>query len=92
MKNLKVYHKGLIVVDMVNGFVREGGLHDRRIEEVIPYQKKLLDQYVKDFEMILFIKDCHDVDSVEHNRFQGIKHCIKGTTEVEIIDEFQPYL
>ena len=24
MKNLKVYHKGLIVVDMVNGFVREG--------------------------------------------------------------------
>ena len=92
MKNLKVSHKGLIVVDMVNGFVREGGLHDKRIEEVIPYQKKLLDQYVKDLEMILFIKDCHDVDSVEHNRFQGIKHCIKGTTEAEIIDEFQPYL
>ena len=92
MKNLKVYHKGLIVVDMVNGFVREGGLHDKRIEEVIHYQKKLLDKYVKDLEMILFIKDCHDVDSVEHNRFQGIKHCIKGTTEAEIIDEFQPYL
>jgi hypothetical protein len=92
MKNLKVYHKGLIVVDMVNGFVREGGLHDKRIEAVIPYQKKLLDQYVKDGEMILFIKDCHEMDSVEHDRFGEIRHCIKGTTEAEIIDEFQPYL
>ena len=53
MKNLKVYHKGLIVVDMVNGFVREGGLHDKRIEAVIPYQKKLLDQYVKDGEIYI---------------------------------------
>ena len=26
-KNLKVYNKALIVVDMVNGFVKEGVLH-----------------------------------------------------------------
>lgn len=31
VKNLEVYEGMLIVVDMVNGFVREGVLHDEKI-------------------------------------------------------------
>ena len=35
VKNLKFYKGCLIVVDMVNGFVREGALHDEEIAKVI---------------------------------------------------------
>lgn len=91
MKNLKVYKKCLIVVDMVNGFVREGGLADSYIEHTISYQQDLIHRYQQDEELIVFIKDCHEIDSVEHDRFGPIKHCIKGTKEAELIDEYQEY-
>lgn len=40
--NLKLYKRCLIVVDMVNGFVNEGVLHDKRIKQVLPNQLKLI--------------------------------------------------
>jgi len=91
MKNLKVYKKCLIVVDMVNGFVRVGGLHDKYIEHTIDRQLELLEEYKKENELIIFIKDTHEVDSVEHNRFGDIRHCIKGSIEAELIDELKEY-
>ena len=42
MKNLQFYHKALIIVDMINGFVREGNLHDYRIAKTIPRQLELI--------------------------------------------------
>ena len=42
LKNFKVYNKALIVVDMVNGFVKEGVLHDDSIARVIPRQIELI--------------------------------------------------
>ena len=91
MKNLKVYKKCLIIVDMVNGFVRVGGLHDKYIEHTIKRQQELIEEYQKEGELIIFIKDTHELDSVEHNRFGDIKHCIKGTKEAELIDEYKQY-
>ena len=45
VKNLKMYKKVLIVVDMVNGFVREGALADKHIEGTIANQVALIKQY-----------------------------------------------
>ena len=64
MKNLKVYKKCLIIVDMVNGFVREGGLHDTYIEHTIKRQQELIEEYQKEKELIIFIKDSHELNSV----------------------------
>ena len=47
IKNLEVYKECLIVVDMVNGFVREGVLHDVKIADVIPRQIELIKEYQK---------------------------------------------
>ena len=47
MENLKIYEKALIIVDMVNGFVREGGLADKYIEHTIKRQLELIDEYEK---------------------------------------------
>ena len=91
MENLKIYKKALVVVDMVNGFVREGGLADKYIEHTVKRQLELISEYQNSNELVIFIKDCHENASVEHDRFGTIKHCIKGTYEAELIDEFKEY-
>ena len=39
--------KLLIIVDMVNGFVREGLLHDKNIENIIKPQIEILEYFIK---------------------------------------------
>lgn len=91
INNLKIYTKCLIVVDMVNGFVREGILHDKEISMVIPRQIELIEEKQKEGELIIFIKDTHDENAVEFKRFGGTKHCVRGTTEAELVDELRPF-
>ena len=91
IKNLKVYKKVLIVVDMVNGFVREGALADPHIEGTINNQVSLIKKYQEEGNLVIFIKDTHTKDSVEHDRFGGALHCIEGTKEAELVDELKPY-
>lgn len=91
IKNLKVYEKCLIVVDMVNGFVREGVLHDDRIALVIPNQVELIKKYNEEGELVVFIKDTHNEDAVEFKRFGNTKHCVRGTSEAELVNELLPY-
>jgi len=85
------YKKVLIVVDMVNGFVREGVLHDKNIERIIPRIKSLVDKNIKDGGLTIFIKDTHSDDSVEFSRFGNTKHCVRGTSEAELVDELKVY-
>lgn len=89
VKNLKVYKGMLIVVDMVNGFVREGVLHDEAIADVIPRQLELVKEAKARGDLIVFIKDTHDEDAVEFKRFGNTKHCVRGTSEAELVDEFR---
>lgn len=91
IKNLKVYEKCLIVVDMVNGFVKEGVLHDKEIAKVIPNQINLIKQYQTEKQLIVFIKDTHDEDAVEFKRFGNTKHCVRGTSEAELVDELKTF-
>ena len=91
VKDLKVYKGMLIVVDMVNGFVREGVLHDENIARIIPRQIELIKEAKAKGDLIVFIKDTHDDDSVEFIRFGDTKHCVKGTSEAELVDELKIY-
>ncbi|MDO4963054.1 MAG: isochorismatase family cysteine hydrolase [bacterium] len=91
IKNLKIYNKCLIVVDMVNGFVKEGVLHDNNITHIIKFQKKLIENYIKEGDLIVFIKDTHYNNSTEFNRFGNTTHCLKGTSEAELVDELKIY-
>lgn len=91
VKNLKMYKKVLIVVDMVNGFVREGALADKHIEGTIDNQVALIKKYQEEGNLVIFIKDTHTLDSVEHDRFGGAVHCIEETEEAELVDELKPF-
>lgn len=91
VKNLEVYKGMLIVVDMVNGFVREGVLHDKKIADVIPRQIELIKEAKARGDLIVFIKDTHEDEAVEFKRFGNTKHCVRGTSEANLVDEFLEY-
>ncbi len=89
-KNLEELKKLLIVVDMVNGFVRIGALSSQNIEHIVPKIEKLVKKYTDESDkQVVFIKDTHCKDSKEFKRYP--EHCIKGTYEAENIDEFKKY-
>ena len=90
LKNLKVYNKALIVVDMINGFVKEGVLHDKTITRIIPRQIELIKEYQSKGELIIFIQDTHTKESTEHKRFKDY-HCLKGSKEEEVVDELKQF-
>lgn len=91
IKNLKMYKGMLIIVGMVNGFVKEGALADPKIAEKAPRQIELIKEAKARRDLIVFIKDTHEEDSVEHKRFGGAKHCVRGTGEELVIDELKEY-
>lgn len=89
--NLAKYEKCIIVVDMINGFVKEGVLHDKKIAEIIPRQIELIKKYQEENSLTIFVKDTHDEDAVEFKRFGNTKHCVRGTSEAEVVDELKPF-
>ncbi len=78
--------KLLIVVDMVNGFVREGAMADKYIENIIPEIVKLVEE---NNENTIFIKDCHENDAIEFKSYPV--HCLKGTSESELVEELREF-
>lgn len=90
VENLKVYNKALIAVDMVNGFVKEGVLHDKDIARVIPRQIELIKEYHNEGELVIFIQDTHTKESTEHKRFPPY-HCLKGSGEEKIVEELEQF-
>lgn len=86
---MKEKKKLLIVVDMVNGFINEGAMHDPYIKHIIPENERLVKKFLESEDDVIFIKDAHENDSKEFKKFP--KHCIKGTSESELVDELKKY-
>lgn len=88
-KELQELKRQLIVVDMVNGFVREGKMADPEIAKIIPENIRLIEMFLRESEGVAFVKDAHDKDAREFKRYPI--HCLKGTYESELVDELKPY-
>jgi nicotinamidase-related amidase len=88
-ENLKELKKVLIVVDMVNGFVKKGALADSYIEHIIPENIKLVEMILNDNQELMFIKDNHVNGCREFDRYPA--HCVIGTDEADLIDELKVY-
>ena len=76
----------LFVVDMINGFIKEGAMHDEKIMSIVPDIIELC----RTHEDCYFIQDTHEKDAIEFKSFP--LHCVKDTSESEIIDELKPYV
>lgn len=81
--------KLLLVIDMINGFVKSGALADNYINNITPNIIKLIEKYVQKGNDIISIQEGHNHNSKEFESFP--KHCIIGTEEAKLIDELLPY-
>lgn len=83
LPNLDTKRTLVIVIDMVKGFVVEGAMADPGIAAIIPAIQNLLKIYPRH----LFFADAHHPASREFISFPA--HCLKGSEESELLDEFQ---
>lgn len=89
-KNLEDVKKLLVVVDMVNGFVREGAMASQNIEHIVPEIEELVKEFTEESDkQVVFVKDTHEENAREFKRYPV--HCLKGTSESENIDELKKY-
>lgn len=77
----------LIVVDVVNGFIREGAMASSQIATIIPEIVSLIKKCNSKEIPIVAFADTHRPDSIEFNSFPP--HCIKDTSEAELVDEIK---
>ena len=90
MKDFNNIKKVLINVDMVNGFVNIGAMHDSYINHIIPMQVELMNEYDRNNEKLnIIIKDTHKENCIEFKRYPI--HCIKNTEESELVDDLKKY-
>ncbi|MDQ0361945.1 isochorismatase family cysteine hydrolase [Breznakia pachnodae] len=76
----------VFVVDMINGFIKEGALSDSSIMSIVEPIKNLLKQ-TKDH---IFVCDSHNLDAREFQAYPI--HCIENTEESQVIDELKGYV
>lgn len=88
-KKLEEIRTLLIIVDVLNGFIREGKMADPYTAHVIPEIVRLAEMTIEEGGAIAFIKDNHELGCREFDRYP--EHCVKGTSEAEVVDELKPY-
>ena len=65
MKRKEEIEKLLVVVDMVNGFIKEGNMADPYINHITPRIINLVEKVIEEEEGLAFVKDTHEKDSTE---------------------------
>lgn len=82
--------QALIVVDMQNGFLKEGNLASDRCLEALPAVVKEVESALDTGRRVVFTADTHETGDKEFEVFP--EHCVRGTREAELVDELQGYL
>lgn len=77
----------LVIVDIVNGFVRQGAMASPLVEDIIPPVVSLMDKCAGKNIPIAAFADCHCAECEEFSSFPP--HCIGNTAESEIVDEIK---
>jgi len=82
--------RGLIVIDMLEDFVREDGklFIGPTGLDIIPKIKKRLNKYRSEGRPVIFLKDSHKINDLEFDLFP--EHAVEGTIGAEIIAELKP--
>lgn len=86
-KDLKKDKTALVIIDMINGFTKEGTLMSQRIANIIPEVVETTKICKNEEFKLLAFADCHCDTSIEFKAYPT--HCIKGTSESELIDELK---
>lgn len=83
--------EALLVIDMLNDFVREGApLEVPDTRKIIPFIKKEIEESRKKGIPVIYVCDAHEPEDVEFKRFGWPPHAVKGTKGAEIVDDLKP--
>ena len=77
----------LIIVDVVNGFVRQGAMASPLVEDIIPPIVSLMKKCKDKGIPVIAFADCHSEKCAEFSSFPP--HCIENTAESEVVDEIK---
>ena len=77
----------LIIVDMLNDFIRsEGALFcGESAQTIVPFIRQRLAHFRQNANPVIYLQDAHDKEDKEFARFPP--HCVAGTWGSRIIDE-----
>jgi nicotinamidase-related amidase len=87
LRSLQSENTAMVIIDMVNGFTKEGSLKSSRIEEIIPEVARLSRACDSCNIKKLAFSDCHIDESPEFTSYP--KHCMQGSFEAEIVEEIK---
>ncbi len=82
--------EALIVVDMQNGFLKEGALASERCLAVLSNVVSEVEQALEAGQRVFFTADTHEPDDEEFAIFP--EHCVRETREAELVEELAGYL
>lgn len=91
MKRIEEYEDMLIVVDMINAFIRAGVLHDEDIAKIIPRVVKLIEEHINNGGLVVLVKDSHTKDATEFKRFGNVPHSVADTFESQFVEELKRF-
>ncbi|MGN1032019.1 MAG: isochorismatase family cysteine hydrolase [Intestinibacter sp.] len=75
----------LFIVDINNGFAKEGALYSDRIKSLINPIYEFVKPLEEKLNKIIAFTDTHEKNSVELNSYPA--HCLVGTEECKVVDE-----
>jgi nicotinamidase-related amidase len=75
----------LVIIDMINGFAREGLLSSPRVEALIPEIETLAKRALKNGLPVIALSDAHATDASEFSSYPA--HCQAGSSESELVSE-----
>lgn len=87
LKKEELLHPVHFVIDMINGFVKEGALHDEVIGEIVVPIQDLIDRLQC---RTIFVADSHPPKTREFISYP--QHCVIGSGEDRVVEELQPYI
>jgi nicotinamidase/pyrazinamidase len=79
-----------IVVDVLNGFCKQGNLASPRCDAAIPRIREVVTERRRAGDQLIFLADTHDPNDREFEVFPV--HCVRGTAESEVVPELQSLL
>ncbi len=83
--------EALLVLDMLNDFVRPGApLEIPETRKIIPVIQHEIDEAHAAGHPVIFVCDAHAPDDKEFRKFGWSAHGVKGSRGAEVVDELKP--
>ena len=89
LSSLSAEQSALVIVDMVNGFAREGAMMSPEVEKIIPDIVDLMRKCKKHEIQSIAFADCHTEASPEFTSYP--QHCMVETSESELVEEIKEF-